>query len=82
MSTATSITVRVPLTIRHRPRRLAVVAHGTTEGAVMATRADPLMVKALAAASRWQRMLDDGHYASIREIAAPRKSTAAISEAS
>ena len=36
-------------------------------------RADPAMVKALARAFRWKRMLDDGRYGSISEIAAAEK---------
>jgi hypothetical protein len=47
---------------------------GTTEGAsAIATRTDPAMVMALAATFRLQRMLNDGHYTSIREIAAAKK---------
>jgi hypothetical protein len=36
------------------------------------TRADPAMVKALARAHRWKRMLEDGRYASISEIPAEK----------
>ena len=36
-------------------------------------RADPAMVKALARAFRWKRLLDDGRYASISEIATAEK---------
>ena len=74
MSVATSITVRVPLTVRHRPGRKTVVTLDTNEGGgAMPTRADPAMVKALARAFRWKRMLADGRYASISEIAAAEK---------
>jgi hypothetical protein len=74
MSIATSITVRVPLTIRHRPGRKTVVTQGETAGDFpVRTRADPAMVKALARAFRWKRMLEDGRYASISEIAAAEK---------
>jgi hypothetical protein len=74
MSIATSITVRVPLAIRHRPGRKTVVTQGATAGDVaIRTRADPTMVKALARAFRWKRMLEDGRYASISEIAAAEK---------
>jgi hypothetical protein len=38
-----------------------------------ATRADPALLKALARAFRYQRMLDDGRYASISEMAAAEK---------
>ena len=38
----------------------------------MTTRADPVLVQALARALRYQRMLDQGRYASITEMAAER----------
>ena len=41
--------------------------------APVTTRADPALVKALARAFRWQRMLDEGRYASISEMAAAEK---------
>jgi hypothetical protein len=37
------------------------------------TRADPALVKALARAFRWQRMLDEGRYMSISEMARAEK---------
>ena len=71
MTAATSITVRVPLAIRRRPGRKTVVTP-TREGAesVLPARADPALVKALARAFRYQRLLDEGRYASISEMAA------------
>jgi hypothetical protein len=70
MSEAGSITVRVPLTIRRRPGRKTIVTPGSQHGdKVMPTRADPVLVKALARAFRYQRLLDDGRYASISEMA-------------
>lgn len=65
MNGATTITIRVPLAIRSRPGRKMLV----TPGAAIATRTDPALVKALARAFRWKRMLDDGKRASISEIA-------------
>jgi hypothetical protein len=71
MSEAASITVRVPLAIRHRPGRKTVVTpEGAATPAPARTRADPALVKALARAHRWQRMLDTGLYTSISEMAA------------
>ena len=70
MTTATSITVRVPLAIRHRPGRKTIVMPMTNGVAPVTTRADPALVKALARAFRYQRMLDGGRYASISEMAA------------
>ena len=70
MSEAASIVVRVPLAIRRRPGRKTVVtpvAEGS--GAALPTRADPALLKALARAFRYRRMLDEGRYASISELA-------------
>ena len=65
MTSATSITVRVPLTIRRRPGRKTVVMPMAAGPAAVTTRADPALLKALARAFRYQRMLDEGCYASI-----------------
>ncbi len=74
MSGAGSITVRVPLTIRRRPGRKTVVTPARDGGeAALPTRADPALVKALARAFRYQRLLDGGCYASISEMAAAEK---------
>jgi hypothetical protein len=73
MTTATSITVRVPLAIRHRPGRKTVVTPMTDGVAPVTTRADPALVKALGRGFRYQRMLDEGRYASISEMAAAER---------
>ncbi|WP_135470793.1 hypothetical protein [Crenalkalicoccus roseus] len=75
MTGATSITVRVPLQIRRRPGRKTVVQPLPTAGADTAipTRADPALVKALARAFRYQKLLDQGRYSSITEMAAGEK---------
>ncbi len=74
MTAPTHITVRVPLRIRRRPGRKTVVTP-VVDGLPMqsTTRADPALLKALARAFRYQRMLDDGCYASISEMAAAEK---------
>jgi hypothetical protein len=62
-----SLTVQVPLTIRRRPGRKTVV---TPEGAAVPsasrpaaqTQGDPALVKALARAFRYQKLLDQGQY--------------------
>jgi hypothetical protein len=72
MTQATSITVRVPLTIRRRRGRKTVVTPVVREG-VLPTRADPALLKALARGFRYQRLLDEGRYASITEMAAAEK---------
>ncbi len=73
MTSATSITVRVPLAIRHRPGRKTVVTPMTDGVAAVTTRADPALVKALARAFRYQRMLDNGVYGSVTDMAAAEK---------
>ena len=73
MTSATSITVRVPLAIRHRPGRKTVVTPMADGVAPVTTRADPALVKALARAFRYQRMLDEGRYGSITEMAAAER---------
>jgi hypothetical protein len=74
MTAPTHITVRVPMTIRRRPGRKTVVTP-VIDGlpAQTTTRADPALLKALARAFRYQRMLDEGRYASISEMAAAEK---------
>ena len=74
MTTATSITVRVPLKIQRRPgRRTVVTPAPSASGPTVTTRADPALVKALARAFRYQKLLDEGCCASITELAAAEK---------
>ncbi len=74
MSEAASIVVRVPLAIRRRPGRKTVVTPVRDGGdAALPARADPALVKALARAFRYQRLLDEGRYSSINEMAAAEK---------
>ncbi len=68
------VTVRVPLTIRRRPGRKTMVSLGFgAEGGRIATKADPALLKALARAFRYQKLLDEGRYASISEMAVAEK---------
>ncbi|WP_198370646.1 hypothetical protein [Roseomonas rosulenta] len=73
MTNATSITVRVPLKIRRRPGRKTVVMPVPSADTAIPTRADPALVKALARAFRYQKLLDEGRYVSISEMAAAEK---------
>lgn len=74
MTAATSITVRVPLKIRRRPGRKTLVTPVRSDGAAaLPTRADPALLKALARAFRYQKLLDEGRYASISEMAAAER---------
>ena len=67
-----TITVHIPMTFRRRGGRKQVV---TPDGAPWAPRPriDNAMVKALARAFRWQRMLDEGVVATIEELARREK---------
>ena len=75
MSAMTSVTVRVPITIRKRGGRKLVVSPDGTVGALPPRRAriDNTLIKALARAHRWKRMLDDGRYGSVSELATAEK---------
>jgi hypothetical protein len=73
MTTATSITVRVTLAIRHRPGRKTIVTPMADGAAPIVTRADPALVKALARAFRYQRLLDQERYTSITAMAAAER---------
>jgi hypothetical protein len=63
-----TITVHIPLTFRKRGGRKLVV---TPDGAewVPRPRVDNAMVKALARAFRWRKMLDEGTHATIDDLA-------------
>ena len=67
------LTVRVPFAIRKRGgRKLAIAADGTTL-APPRPRVDSTLVKALARAHRWNKLLESGRYDSAAELAAAEK---------
>ncbi len=71
-----SLSVRVKLSIRRRGgRKIVVMPEGEvpTGAAPARDRIDPTLVKALARAHRWKRLLEEGHYASISELARAEK---------
>ena len=70
-----TVTVRVPISIRRRGgRRLVLAPDGTNVmTAPIHRHIDNAMVKAIARAFRWREMLEDGEYATIREIADAEK---------
>lgn len=68
-----SLTVRIPLTLRRRGgRKMVVVPQGAT-WAMPRPRVDSTMVKAIARAHRWKRLLESGRFASVTELAAAEK---------
>ena len=68
-----SITVRVPITLRKRGGRRLVVAPDGAPWSPPKARIDNTLVKALARAHRGKRMLDEGRYATVTELAAGEK---------
>jgi hypothetical protein len=65
-----TITVHIPITLRHQGGRKQVVTPaGATPWVPIATRVDNTMVKALARAHRWRDMLESGEYATVRDLA-------------
>ena len=67
------ITGRVPVTIRKRGGRRLVVAPDGAPWSQPRARIDSTLIKALARAHRWKKMLDDGRYGSVTELAAGEK---------
>jgi len=70
---ARTLTVRVPFALRKRGgRKLVVAPEGATWGAPR-PRVDSAMVKALARAHRWKRLLESGRFGSVAELAEAEK---------
>lgn len=68
---ANTLTVRIPLTVRRRGgARKVVVPCGTLP---MPAQVDVTLVKALARAFRWRRMLETGHHATVKDLARAEK---------
>ena len=70
---AQMLTVRVPLAVRKQRggRKLMIAPSSTTSRGSSA--ADTTLVKALARAFRWRRMMEAGRYGTIDELAAAEK---------
>lgn len=70
-----TLTIHVPMTFRRRGGRKLIVA---PDGSMIAARPsrsniDSVLLKALVRAFRWQALLDQGAYGTIKEIAAKEK---------
>lgn len=69
-----TLTIRVPFAICKRGGRKLIIAPGGAEtGPAVRHRVDNTMVKALARAFRWRKLLETGVYGTIEEIAAAEK---------
>ena len=67
------VTIKVPFAVRKRGGRKLVL---TPDGAPVSSRApqiDSTLIKAIARAFRWQKMLETGRYETIKEIAKAEK---------
>ncbi len=68
-----TVTVRVPFTVRRRGGRKVIVAPDGAPQAPARPQVDSTLVKALARAFRWRRMLEEGRFASTMELAEAEK---------
>jgi hypothetical protein len=68
------LTVRVPLIFRKRGgRKLVIAPNGSDSWAPPRPRVDNTLVKALARAFRWRKLLETGVFATVEEVAAAEK---------
>lgn len=68
-----TVTVQAPMTFRKRGGRKQVVAPDGVTWAPPRARIDSTMVKALALAFRWRKLLETGAYGTVAEIAAAER---------
>jgi len=67
------LTIKVPFSVRKRGGRKLVLAPDGAAIPPAAPHVDSTLVKAVARAFRWQKMLETGRYATIKEIAKAEK---------
>jgi hypothetical protein len=67
------VTIKVPFAVRKRGGRKLVLAPDGAPVPPLAPQVDRTLVKAIARAFRWQRMLETGQYPTIKEIAKAEK---------
>lgn len=69
-----TLTVRMPMTFQRRGgRKLVVSPDGVPSWAAPRTRIDNTMVKALARAFRWRKLLETGVHATVEDISVAEK---------
>lgn len=73
MSQSSVVTIKVPFAVRKRGGRKLVLAPDGAPVTPMTPHIDSTLVKAIARAFRWQKMLETGRYATIKEIAKAEK---------
>lgn len=68
--TEQTVTVTVPFAVRKRGgRKLVITPDGVTAAPAARAKVDSALLKALARGFRWQKMLQEGDYQTIEEIA-------------
>ena len=74
MEQVKTVTIEIPFTIRKRGGRKQVITpDGASPWVSPRARIDNAMVKAIARAFRWRKLLETGVYGTIEEIAAAEK---------
>ena len=74
-----TLTIHVPMTFKKRGgRKVIVLPDGTHGGPLPKATIDNTMIKAIARAFRWRRLLENGTYASIDDIARGEKIAASF----
>lgn len=68
-----TLTVRVPLAIKKRGGRKLVIAPDGAPWNPPRARIDNTMIKAIARAHRWKRLLESGQFSSVAELAMAEK---------
>ena len=69
-----ALTVTVPMTFKKRGgRKLIIAPNGADAWAPPRARIDNTMVKALARAHRWKKLLDTGDYPTVQDLAEAEK---------
>lgn len=71
---AGALTVTVPMTFRRRGgRKLVIAPNGADAWALPRARIDNTMVKALARAHRWKKLLDSSRFQTVQDLAEAEK---------
>lgn len=68
-----TLTVRIPFAFRKRGGRKLVIAPAGADSWAPRPRVDNTMVKAIARAHRWKRLLESGDYSTIEDLARVEK---------
>jgi hypothetical protein len=71
---ASALTVTVPMTFKKRGgRKLVIAPNGADTWALPRARIDNTLVKPLARAHRWKKLLDSGRYQTVQDLAEAEK---------